>query len=122
MASASRFAAPPTVRISASRPANGDEFDLHFVNYNRTEPPKNKDGTPSTGRGIMDEQPIESPPISCDVLLPAGFKAVTIEAITPESPDPQSITFTQQDHRIQFTQPKFLVYSIARVKLAQSNP
>jgi hypothetical protein len=95
---------------------------VHFVNYNRAEPPKNKDGTPSTGRGIMDEQPIESPEIKCDVLLPAGFKAATIEAITPESPDPQSVTFTQQGRRVQFTQPKFLVYSIARIKLAKSDP
>ncbi|HEX5102725.1 MAG TPA: hypothetical protein VFV87_02880 [Pirellulaceae bacterium] len=115
----SRFDAPATVRISASRPAKGDELDIHFVNYNRTEPPKNKDGTPSTGRGIMDEQPIESPEIKCDVLLPKGFKAAIIEAITPESPDPQPISFTQSDRRIQFTQPKFLVYSIARIKLAR---
>jgi hypothetical protein len=118
-ASASRFEAPATVRVSASRPAKGDELDIHFVNYNRTEPPKNKDGTPSTGRGIIDEQPIESPEIKCDVLLPAGFKAATIEAVTPESPDPHSITFTQQDRRIQFTQPEFLVYSIARIKLTK---
>lgn len=116
---ASRFDAPATVRISASRPAKGDEFDLHFVNYNRTEPPKNKDGTPSTGRGIMDEQPIEAPEIKCDVLLPAGLKALSIEAITPESPDPQAITFTQAGPRIQFTQPKFLVYSIARITLTK---
>jgi hypothetical protein len=119
MANSSRFAAPTTVRVSASRPAKGDELDLHFVNYNRTEPPKNKDGTPSTGRGIMDEQPIEAPLIGCDVLLPAGFKATAIEAITPESPDPQTITFTQTSGRVQFTQPKFLVYSIARIKLAK---
>jgi hypothetical protein len=118
----SRFDAPVTVRVSASRPVKGDELDLHFVNYNRTEPPKNKDGTPSTGRGIMDEQPIESPEIKSNVLLPKGFKAAIIEAITPESPDPQPITFTQTDRRIQFTQPKFLVYSIARIKLAQSDP
>lgn len=115
----SKFDALKTVRISASRPAKGEELDLHFVNYNRTEPPKNADGTPSTGRGIMDEQPIESPEVRCNVLLPAGFKAAAVEAITPESPDPQPITFTQSDRRIQFTQPKFLVYSIARIKLAK---
>lgn len=117
--SSSRFDAPMTVRVSASRPARLDELDVHFVNYNRTEPPKNKDGTPSTGRGIMDEQPLEAPEIKCDVVLPAGFKATAIEAITPESPDPRTITFTQTDQRIQFTQPKFLIYSIARIKLAK---
>jgi hypothetical protein len=114
----SKFQAPTTVRVSASRPAKGDELDIHFVNYNRTEPPKNADGTPSTGRGIIDEQPLEVPAIACDVLLPAGFKAAAVEAITPESPDPQPIIFTQSGGRIQFTQPKFLVYSIARIKLA----
>src|SRR5207248_3274351 len=31
----SRFQAPPTVRVSASRPKQGQEIDLHFVNYNR---------------------------------------------------------------------------------------
>ena len=92
------------------------------MNYNRTEPPKNKDGTPSTGSGIKDEKPIEAPEIKCDVLLPKGFKAAVIEAITPESPEPQPIAFTQTDRRIQFSQPKFLVYSIARIKLAKSEP
>src|SRR2546427_12591925 len=31
----SHFDAPATVRVSASRPANGNELTLHFVNYNR---------------------------------------------------------------------------------------
>ncbi len=34
----SRFDAPWTVRVSASKAANSDEINLHFVNYNRTEP------------------------------------------------------------------------------------
>jgi hypothetical protein len=118
----SRFNAPKTVRVSASRPAKGDELDIHFVNYNRTEPPKNKDGTPSTGRGIVDEKPIEAPEVKCDVVLPKGFKATAIAAITPESPEPRRIEFTQSAGRVQFTQPKFLVYSIARITLVKMEP
>jgi hypothetical protein len=118
----SRFDAPTTVRVSASWPAKRGELDIHFVNYNRTEPPKNADGTPSTGRGIMDEKPIEAPAIACDFYLHRPFKATGIECITPESPDPQPITFTQSDQRIRFTLPKFLVYSIARIKLVESEP
>jgi len=117
--SLSRFDAPATVRVSASVPAKGHELDIHFVNYNRTEPPKNKDGTPSTGGGIKDEQPLEAPAIKCDIALAAGIKVTGIEAVTPESPDPQPIAFTQANGRVQFTQPKFLVYSVARIKLAK---
>jgi len=113
----SRFDAPSTVRISASRPAQGNELDIHFVNYNRTEPPKGRDGKPSPGGGIKDEQPIEAPPIACDVVLPTGFTAASIEAITPEQPEPVAIQFTAEGDRIRFTLPKFLVYSVARIQL-----
>ncbi|MDX1945160.1 MAG: hypothetical protein SFU86_07120 [Pirellulaceae bacterium] len=116
----SKFDAPATVRVSASRPAQGDELDIHFVNYNRTEPPKNKDGTPSTGRGIKDEQPIESPAIACDVLLPAGFTAGSIEAVTPEEEAAVKLEFKQAGGRVQFTAPKFLVYRIVRIKVSST--
>ena len=43
----SRFEAPATVRVSASRPAFGNEITLHLVNYNREEPKEKK----SAGRG-----------------------------------------------------------------------
>src|SRR5688572_32574111 len=41
----SRFDAPTTVRVSASRPAKGNELDFHFVNYNREEPPRSEEHT-----------------------------------------------------------------------------
>jgi hypothetical protein len=117
LANLSRFDAPPTVRISASRPAKGDELDIHFANYNRNEPPKNKDGTPSTGRGIQDEQPIESPPIACTVVLPKGFNVAGVTIITPESPEPIPVSHEDIAGRVLFTCPKFLVYAVARIKL-----
>jgi hypothetical protein len=117
----SKFDGPATVRVSASRPAKGDELDIHFVNYNRTEPPKTKQGQPSTGRGIMDEQPIESPPIICDVKLPAGFSAASIESITPEEEGATKIEFQQTGGRVRFTLPKFLVYRVARIKLQKAD-
>jgi hypothetical protein len=113
----SQFNGPKTVRVSASRPAKGDELDLHFVNYNRNEPPRNKDGRPSTGRGIHDEQPIESLPIECNVLIPKGFGITSIHLITPESPDPVKVNFEVHQARVRFTCPKFLVYAVARIKL-----
>ena len=54
----SRFDLPYTVRVSTSRPADSAELTLHFVNYNREEPARRKDGKPGTGRGITDEKPI----------------------------------------------------------------
>lgn len=37
----SRFQSPQTIRISATRPAGDDhELDIHFVTYNRIEPPR----------------------------------------------------------------------------------
>lgn len=111
----SRFDAPTTVRISASRPAAGDELDLHFVNYNRTEPPKGRDGKPSPGGGLKDERPIESPPIVCDFALPKGLTVKSIAAISPEQPDEVALPFTVDGGRVKFTMPKFLVYGVARI-------
>ena len=113
----SQFSGPKTVRVSASRPAKGDELDIHFVNYNRTEPPKNKDGAPSTGRGIQDEQPIEAPPIDCNVLIPKGFGVSDVSLITPELSESVKVTFEVHDGRVRFTCSKFLVYVVARIKL-----
>src|SRR5207247_1103572 len=50
----STFRAPATVRVCASRPREGNEVTLHFVNYNREEPKVKR----SPGRGIQDEKPI----------------------------------------------------------------
>ncbi len=115
----SRFEAPTTVRISASRPAEGGELDIHFVNYNRIEPPKGRDGRPSPGGGIKDERPIETPPIDCDVVLPAGFAVQSIEMITPERPGPAKLPFEVAAGRVKFTMPKVLVYGVARIKASQ---
>lgn len=118
----SRFEADWTVRVSASRPAekaNGEFLTLHFVNYNRTEPPK-RNGKPSAGGGTQDEKPIEASPIKCDVVLPRGRTVSLIEFSTPESPDPVKVDFRiadEKDLRLRFTVPRFLVYGVANVKL-----
>ncbi|MEW6156717.1 MAG: hypothetical protein AB1813_04755, partial [Verrucomicrobiota bacterium] len=56
----SRFQAPTTVRVSASRPATGGELTLHFVNYNRAEPADKS----QRGSGIKDEKPLAAAPFS----------------------------------------------------------
>jgi len=107
----SYFDAPPTVRIAANRPAEGDEVDVHMVNYNRDEshdPPR---------RGVEDERPIAVPPVKCDLVIPAGFDAARVEFITPEDPEPKELAMGKASGRVRFTTPSFLVYGIARVHL-----
>jgi hypothetical protein len=114
----SQFKAPQTMRIAANRPAGGGEIDLHFVNYNREEPPRMKDGSPSSGGGAKDEKPIAAGPVGVDFVLPAGAKIASVEFITPEEAEPKTVAFKLSDGRIQFETPGFLVYGVARMKFA----
>jgi hypothetical protein len=123
--SRSRFQALPTVRVSASRPARDEhELDIHFVNYNRTEPPRAADGKPSAGAGAQDEKPIPVTGLRADVLLPPDRAPVSVSAISPEQPEPTPVPFEFADGRLRFTMPEFLVYGIARIrtKLASQSP
>ncbi len=108
----SRFEAPATVRVSASRPKASEEIVLHFVNYNREEPKTKK----SAGGGIQDEKPIAVEKVAVDFILPKGVKVARILVSSPESPDPIEVKHTIRDGRLQFTVPRFLVYAIARVQ------
>ena len=113
----SKFEAPYTVRVSAGRPAKGNDLVLHYVNYNREEPPKGKDGKPSAGSGIRDEKPLAVKGVSADVVLPAGFRVTAVEVMSPEMPDPTAIEFQESGGRVRFTMPEFLVYGVARIRL-----
>jgi len=112
----SRFRGPATVRVSASKPAAGQEITLHFVNYNREEPSKPK----SAGSGIHEEKPIEVESMDVDFAVPKGASVAKVLCYSPELPKPVEVKFTVQNGRVQFSVPKFLVYSIARVQLAGS--
>ncbi|MFM8273524.1 MAG: hypothetical protein ACKODX_14520 [Gemmata sp.] len=109
----SAFTAPQTVRVSASAPARGGEVTLHFVNYNRTEPPKARD----PGTGIKDEKPIAAEGVRADLVLPKGTKVTKVLVATPEEPAGVDVRFEVKDGRVKFEVPKFLVYAIARVQL-----
>jgi len=111
----SSFDAPSTVRVSASRPAAGNELTLHFVNYNRVEPAEKR----SAGGGAGDEKPIAAAEILCDARLPAGRRVVRITALTPESPGGVELAFTESDGRVRFMLPGFLVYGVARIELTR---
>lgn len=111
----SRIDAPYTVRVSANRPANGGELDLHFVNYNREEPADPK----TSGTGTVDEKPIAVTGITVDLVSPYIENADRVEAITPESPDPVAVPFTFENNRLKFTVPEFLVYSVVRIHYAK---
>jgi hypothetical protein len=114
----SRFKAPWTVRVSASRPAENDgEIDLHFVNYNREEPPKKRGGRPNPGRGAADEKPIPVKGVESSFLLPADLKVARVEFMTPESPDGVILTHEiDSTGRLNFKVPEFLVYGVIRIR------
>ncbi len=109
----SRFRAPATVRVSASRPAKGDEVTLHFVNYNREEPAAKR----SPGRGIQDEKSLQVDGLAVDFALPQGAKVARVQIAAPEAADVVEVTPTVAGGRVQFTLPSFLVYAVARVQL-----
>ncbi len=111
----SQINAPKEVRVSATRPIKGHEITLHFVNYNREEPPKAKNGSPSPGRGIQEEKPIAVTEIKVKFQLPKDAVVAKLEFLTPEQEQPTKITFEQREDRLNFTVPEFLVYGIVRV-------
>lgn len=111
----SRFQAPKTVRVSASRPIAGEEITLHFVNYNREEPATKR----SPGRGIKDEKPLAVEEVVVDFVLPQGMRVASVQVSTPEAPEPVNLRSSSKEGRIQFRLPRFLVYAVARVQLAR---
>ena len=108
----SRFECPNTVRVSASRPAEGKELTLHFVNYNRHEQPDK-----SRGSGIQDEKPIAAPEALADMLWKGQPKVRQIEFLTPEVEELKSLNFEIKDDRLRFRVPGFLVYAVVRIHL-----
>ncbi len=114
----SRFEAPFTVRVSASRPAGSEkEIDLHLVNYGRTELPPGADGKPQIGGGIQDEKPVPVSRVAVDMPLPAGAKLQSVQCITPEQPEPRKLDARVENGRMRFVLPEFLVYGVAQIQL-----
>jgi len=114
----SQFQAPNTVRVSASRPAHdANEWDIHWVNYDRTEPPRSADGSIPAGAGAQDEKPIPVRGVQADLLLPAGTTVTSMQLITPEQPEPVSVSFEVKAGRVRFAVPEFQVYAVARLHL-----
>ncbi|MGK0189923.1 MAG: hypothetical protein ACI9R3_005742 [Verrucomicrobiales bacterium] len=114
-----RVDAPFTVRVSASQPAKSEqEIDLHFVNYNRVEPPKNADGQPSPGSGIIDEKPI--PIAGVKIEMPELLNGRQVQGavfLTPEIPDSVELAVERSRGRLRFELPEFLVYAVVRLEL-----
>ena len=119
----SQFHAPDTVRVSVSKPDNSvranksPEMDIHFVNYNRAEPPRGKDGKPSTGGGVKDEKPIACEDVKCDVILPKGADVREVIALSPEEAEGKNLKFEISNGRVKFKTPGFLVYRVVRIVL-----
>lgn len=112
----SKFTAPKSVRVSANRPRLSRELDLHFVNYNRDEPPQ-KNGRPDAGSGIAGEKPIAVSGVQVNLILPDTTRVAGVEVITPESPEPQRLPIVHIDNELSFEIPEFLVYAVARIQL-----
>jgi len=113
----SRFVAPATVRVSASRPALGDDLALHFVNYNREEPTDKK----NRGSSIKDEKPIAVPQCQVDMKLGQKRGVSRVEFLTPEQEQSRDLEFEQHSGHLRFRVPEFLVYGVVRIQLAKAN-
>ena len=111
----SHFDAPATVRVSASRPADGTELTLHFVNYNREEPADKK----NRGSGIKDEKPITALPFQADLKLGPKQRVNRLEFLTPETDEARNLEFQRVGARLRFRVPEFLVYGVVRVQLSK---
>ena len=72
------------------------------------------------GKGIADEKPIAVKSVKVNFVLPEGRSVAKVEALSPESPDPQEIEIEQSGGRVRFTVPEFLVYGLARIHLEAS--
>ena len=107
----SRFEAPATVRVSASRPSQGREITLHFVNYARQE--TSQETKPA---GIAAERPLPVSGVRADVVIPLGLRVEKVQAITPEHPDPVELKSELTGGRLRFEVPAFLVYSVVRIR------
>ena len=113
--SRSRFETPSTVRVSASRPVDGDELTLHFVNYNREAPTDKK----NPGNGIKNEKPSAAPASQADLNLDRKQRVRRVEFLTPEAEQPRELEFEQTGSRLRFRVPEFLVYGVVRVLLSK---
>jgi hypothetical protein len=124
------------VRLSASIPAKGKELTLHLVNYDRTEParqrrlkkdadPRNPEYeyVPSPGGGAMDEKPIAAPPSKVQLVVPPGMQLAGAVAHSPEWDAPRKLTTTVTPANpkaktpavLTIEVPEFLVYCVVRL-------
>lgn len=113
--SRSRFELPYTVRVSASRPASGNGLAIHFVNYNRDEPPKDRNGKPSAGRGISDEKPIAVPATNVRIRLPEGQSVSRVRFLTPEAEETVLPNIRVESGFLQVKLPEFMVYGVLAI-------
>ncbi len=107
----SRFAAPPTVRVSLDRTSTGDTLVLHFVNYAR------EDGAPDRGKGIADERSLAVKGVDVDLVIPKGKSIGKVEWLTPEQSSPLAVKTQTANGNLRFTTPAFLAYGVARLEL-----
>lgn len=95
--------APWTVQMAAWHQPHQQRILVHLVNYDRDE-------------SIADqENPLAAPPINVQLNLPDGTNVASARFITPEEPDPRTLTTSTKNEQAVFRTPSFLVYGIAIV-------
>ena len=108
----SKIKAPQPVRVSVSVPAAGNEWTVHFVNYNRVTPLDER----TAPAGAAGEMPIAVGGLEVDLALPDGKRVTGVELLTAEEAQPRKLKSQTVDGRLKFTVPEFLVYGVVRVR------
>ncbi len=121
--------APWTVRLSANRDATGNGLSLHLVNYDRTEPEKQKvrkanpdpnvkefEWVPSPGKGAMEEKPVPAPKTLLHFVPPLKGVYKTALAYSPEWEQPVPLSVRETSEGLQMEVPGFLVYCVIRLQ------
>ncbi len=107
----SQLNGPWTTEINAYEQADAHRVVVHLVNYNRDEK------APPAAKGMAGaENPIAVDKVQVSLNLPAKARVKSIQFLTPEQRQAESIPFRQKGGVVQFTAPKFLVYGVCAIQ------
>jgi hypothetical protein len=95
--------APWMVQMTVWHQPHDHRILVHLVNYDRDE-------------AVADqENPRAAGPINVRLNLPPGARLVGARFVTPEEPDPRTLTTAYENGQALFRSPTFLVYGVAIV-------
>ncbi|MGO8737045.1 MAG: hypothetical protein ACLQVM_30130 [Terriglobia bacterium] len=95
--------APWTVQVTVWHQPHHHRVLVHLVNYDRDE-------------AVVDqENPRAAGPVKVRLNLPPGARLAGARFVTPEEPDPRTLTTAYENGQVLFRSPAFLVYGVAIV-------